>query len=116
MLSARVPSSGARNLVVHVSGMLEADTTTLVLLADLSSFDGKGLKLDKVQFLIQEKAGIILWWDGSEILLPLESRGQFSFDYPFMSPKDWDKKLYYTAFKVDEPKAIFISMDFDKKL
>jgi hypothetical protein len=81
------------------------------------------LRLDGVQFAIQEKMGINLWWIVSEakpmglmLILPLESRGAFDFEkISPIRPPDKALGVAMTAFKVSEPKMNFLVMlDFTK--
>lgn len=82
-MKAEVVIDGVKNVVVEVSGVVEQGDTILDIL-QLSSLQPppKALRIDAVQFAIEEKMGIKLWWRGredDELILPLESRGYFDF-------------------------------------
>lgn len=106
-------AGGSRNVSVEISGFLETSHQDKVF--PLAQFADVHLKLTRVMFAIQEKGGILLWWDEAceHLVLPLESRGGFSFDGR-KSPPGWNGQLWAQAFKIDEPKAFLIILDFDK--
>ena len=79
------------------------------------------MRLDGVQFAIQEKMGFDLWWmmegDSLELILPLESRGGFDFEkiISIHSPEG-ARGLAFSCFKVSEPEMSFMLMlDFTKQ-
>lgn len=110
---AKVTAAGSRNVSVQISGFLKTDCEDTF---ELVSFEHHELKLTGVLFLIQEKAGIYLWWDKERenLILPLESRGSFKFDGLVKCPQGWDGKIWASAFKIDEPKGFLLLLDFDK--
>lgn len=109
----KTTAAGSRNVSIQISGFVKADDEDIFELANL---EHRGLKVTSVVFLIQEKAGLFLWWDKdrNELILPLESRGAFRFDTGLKCPDDWDGKIWAESFKVDEDKAFLLLLDFDK--
>jgi hypothetical protein len=106
-------ASGSRNVSVEISGILEKVHEDKPF--RLVKFETHALKLTRLMFAIQEKGGLLLWWDEAceHLVLPLESRGGFNFDGR-KAPDHWDGQIWATAFKIDEPKGFLIIMDFDK--
>ena len=117
-----------KNGSVQVSGWMPSEVEPALLLDLKDVFTApregwKGIRLDAAVWAIQEKAGIYLWW-GSEtkneenLILVCESRNFMRFEDGVLSPrmdKGWDGKIYFSTFKVDEPKAFFLILDFDKQ-
>ena len=115
-LKAKWPMASGRNLTLQVTGILAPGDDLkgqLFSISDLARPEMKGLKIESVLFALQEKMGLLLWWDEgtSDLILPLESRGFFSFVYPIHCPKDWAGTVWWTAFKVDEPKHFYFTME-----
>ena len=115
-LKVKIPQIGRKNLTIQVAGRVEPGDDSiqqLFSIAGLASPEMSGLRIDSVLFALQEKAGLLLWWDrdGADLILPLESRGAFSFSYPIHSPKGWDGMMYYSTFKVDEPKHLYLTLE-----
>ncbi len=126
---AKLTADGERNASVQISGMLEEPRSceysglkefnkakTGDKAFKLCEFKNHGLGLTDILFLVQEKAGLYLWWDEgkSNLILPIESRGAFRFDSRVRCPDDWNGQIWASSFKVDEPKAFFLAMGFDK--
>lgn len=105
-------AAGARNVSVEISGFIprQHDPFELVTLMH------KPLKITSFLFLIQEKAGLYLWWDkeGKQLILPLESRGAFKLEMGLKSPEGWDGKIWATGFNTESAKAFLLLMDFDR--
>ena len=112
-LKVNFTSDGSRNVAVHACGVLKPNDEDRLFLCE---FKDRNLKLTSVLFLIQEKAGLSLWWDkeGQNLVLPLESRGAFKFENGLKAPEQWGGKLWMTPFKVDEDKSILLLLEFDK--
>lgn len=106
-------AGGNRNVAMEIGGFLEKvhEGSPFALV----KFEEVHLKLTRVTFAIQEKGGILLWWDEAceHLVLPLESRGGFNFDGR-KSPLNWNGQIWAQAFKIDEPKAFLIILEFDK--
>lgn len=108
----KVPADGSKNLVLQVVGVLEKDLTRQVLYKS-----SRRLRLDSVLFAVQEKAGLLLWWGKDKLILPLESRGYFSFTCPVACPEDWDQQIWISSFRVGEPptpKHFYFTLDCEK--
>src|SRR5271169_6064404 len=79
----------------------------------------RALRLDGLQFAIQEKMGFNLWWimveefkiPAYKLIMPIESRGGFDFEKinPVSSPKG-AIGLALTSFKVTEKFMSFLIM------
>jgi hypothetical protein len=112
-IKVKETASGGRNVSVEISGFLEKVHEDKVF--PLVKFDMTMLKLTRVMFAIEEKGGLLLWWDENceHLVLPLESRGGFNFDGR-KSPDLWNGQLWAQAIKIDSSKAFLIIMDFDK--
>src|ERR1700679_3754655 len=91
----KVTAGGSRNVSVQISGSLPKGMFELV------KFEHLGLKLTSLLFLIQEKAGLYLWWDKDDLILPLESRGAFKFDTGLKAPEGWDGTVWASTFASD---------------
>ncbi len=108
----KTTAAGLRNVSVEISGWLPRDDRF-----SLIASNHPALKITSFLFLIQEKAGLYLWWDkeGNDLILPLESRGAFKLEVGIKSPEGWDGVIWAQAFKTDqEDKAFLLLMDFDK--
>ena len=108
MFKVKFPADGDKHLTVQVAGVLREERMQILFESS------RRLRIDSVLFLIQEKAGILLWWGKDDLVLPMESRGAFSFASPIVSPEDWDKKLWISAFNVVQPKHFFFTLDCEK--
>lgn len=112
MFKVKITADALRNASVQISGGLPSQEEGKFKLV---KFEHLGLKLTSVLFLIQEKAGLYLWWDEDNLILPVESRGAFKFDIGLKAPEDWDGQIWGQAFKTEEfDKAFLLIMDFDK--
>lgn len=121
---------GEKNVSILVKGFTDTDFSPLDIL-DLEkvkspSAGWKGIRLDSITWVLQEKMTMFLRWenDGEEssLLLPLESRNSMRFDEGIPSPrieKGWTKRVWLSAINVKSPaagfKAFFILLDFDKQ-
>lgn len=109
-------AAGSRNVSVQISGILgTADHCDGVF--PLVRLEHTDLKIMSFLFLIQEKAGVLLWWDEDrrDLILPLESRGAFKLETGIKSPPGWDGQIWAEAFKIDdETKGFLLLLDFDK--
>lgn len=112
-----IGADGGKNCHITLSGTMELALSTpvpIVLFRELAGAPKK-LRIDAIQFAIQEKMGFNLWWlmtDGSsEIILPLESRGGFDFEKikPLSSP-EFSIGIGYSTFKVNEPSMNYLIM------
>lgn len=116
-------TGGAKNCRVSVSGLLnkgEYSAPSVIFLFE--SVEAKGMRLDSIEFAVQEKMGFNLWWlmkDKSyEIIMPVESRGYFDFEKvdSWHSPGE-AVGMALSAFKVTEPGMSFLIMlDMVKQL
>src|SRR5271157_4739433 len=108
----KMTASGQRNVSFQISGILKvpgySTTGNATKIADnkvfkLASCEHRGLKLTSIVFLVQEKAGLLCWWDEARenLILPAESRGAFRFDSGLMAPEGWDGTIWASSFKVD---------------
>jgi hypothetical protein len=112
---------GNKNVTARVTGIVYTDQEPIELL-DVSSLKGnpQGLRFDSVLFALQEKMGVLLWWGkGEDLILPLESRGNFRFDSPINSPRrdsGWDGKIWYSVINTNGlGKHFMFLVDFDKQ-
>jgi hypothetical protein len=115
----RALQSGSKNLTLEVTGVLIEDGNHLTI-----EFGPDWIKPDQIVkvaslvWLIEEKAGIRLWWDDEKLLAPLESRSAVRFDSGMRQPDGWKRRIKLEAFNVlasnPSPKHFLLVMDFDK--
>jgi hypothetical protein len=112
----RIGADGDKNCHVTISGQSAGDMSqhaTILFFKDLTKSPTK-LRLDGLQFAIQEKMGFNLWWivnAGHEIIMPIESRGGYDFEKikPICSPEG-AIGMSLTAFKVTEKSMSYLIM------
>lgn len=127
---SKLAASG-KNYILRVAGTLDFAAHQLPALIDDLTFDSslRGLRLDGATWLIQEKAGIRVWWseqaaaaptsfDPESLLLVCESRNGIRMDPGWPSPPAWGKQLWLSSFgleRVPEPPCHFtLVLDFDR--
>ena len=118
-----IGSDGGKTCQFMLSGELSKNVLKPELILAFDKLHGRPTKmrLDGLQYMIQEKGGFKIWWkmlDGSyELLVVLESRGGFDFEkiYPISSPSG-AIGLSFTTFKfTDTDMSFVIMMDFSKQ-
>jgi hypothetical protein len=115
-MEIRIGADGGKNCHVTITGQLDSAPTSPVPILYFKDLQGSPtrLRLDGLQFAIQEKMGFNLWWilnGGSEIIMPIESRGGFDFEkIKAVSSPDGALGLGLTAFKVTEKRMSFLIM------
>lgn len=110
-----------KNLRVTINGVISpgddrAEIFEVIFrLSDLKD-NPKGVRLDSIVWLIEEKAGLRLCW-GDQTVLPLESRNHLRLDYPLDCPRDnWSGEVILRCPKTEaSPKAFFLHLEFDKQ-
>jgi hypothetical protein len=115
-LKVKSTAAGSRNVSVQISGIL-GTVEHCEGIFPLVKLEHTNLKLTSFLFLIQEKAGLLLWWDEEkkDLILPLESRGAFKLETGIKSPEGWDGQIWAEAFKIDDNvKGLLLLMDFDR--
>lgn len=120
-VSVKLTADGSKNATLLVQGRVVSDFARTELF-DCSDLKPKpnGVRLDSVLWAIQEKMLVVLFWGPNEadLMLPLESRGNFRFDTGMSSPKmsdGWDGKIWYEGKLILEPKYFLFTLDFDKQ-
>jgi hypothetical protein len=119
VLSSDLTADGSKNFTVLVTGRLVKDLpmTEIVWLDKLNPKPG-ACKLEALLWLVQEKAGLLLWWEEGKLIAPLESRNSVRLDLGWNSPRsDWSRTLSLSSFGVVEPlpKHFTLVLDFDKQ-
>ena len=112
MLKVTTIAEGAKNLTVLIKGTLTEELAlTPVLKVD------QLVKLESALWLVQEKAGLLLWWEKGNLIMPMESRNFIRLDIGWNSPRgDWDRTILMSSFGVGQgPKAFTVVLDFDKQ-
>ena len=117
MYKVKIGSDGGKTCHVVISGLVEKSLSTPEPILLFEALGGKPTKLriDGVQFAIQEKMGFNLWWimddQTVELIMPLESRGGFDFEkiIPLHS-LDGAIGMAISSFKVTDPKMSFMIM------
>lgn len=95
---AKVLSGGptSKNLVVEVKGRLVTDEPAFLFKLEDLKIPPTKLRLDSILWMIEEKAGMRLFWTegeeleaGTDWITPIESRGYFDFEkiQPLQSEK-----------------------------
>jgi len=133
-MKTEIIKEGEKNFSVLVKGILREELAPTPFL-DISKLKApregwKGLRLDSALWVIQEKLGIMLWWEKpngeGSLCLPMESRNGVRYDEGVPSPRkanDWSGVLYLSSFvshggsppSTQQPKAFSILLDFDKQ-
>ncbi len=121
-MKVKIGSDGQKTCLVTITGQLSkafSEPEPILFFKDLQHTP-KGLRLDGLQFSIQEKMGFNLWWlmvEGSpELIMPLESRGGYDFEkIQSINSPERAVGLALSSFKITEPKMSFLIMlDFTK--
>lgn len=120
-MEIEIGADGGKNCHVTITGQMDGNLpqpAPILLFKDLACSPLK-LRLDGIQFAIQEKMGFNLWWimppEGEipsfKLIMPIESRGGFDFEKikPVSSPKG-ALGLALTSFKVTEKSMSFLIM------
>ena len=126
-MDIKIGADGDKNCHVTITGQLEEPLSKPALILSFKDLKGspKAMRLDGIQFAIQEKMGFNLWWvmpsEGPiaafRILMPIESRGGFDFEKikPVSSPEG-ATGLALTSFKVTEKfMSYLIMLDLTKQ-
>jgi hypothetical protein len=109
-------SDGGKNCHVTISGQVSEPSSPepILFFKNLAGSPTK-LRIDGLQFAVQEKMGFNLWWimpeDTMQLIMPVESRGGFDFEKikPLQSP-DGALGMALSSFKVTEPYMSFMIM------
>lgn len=126
-----IGADGGKNCHVTITGQLTESFSSpvpVLLFKELTpNPNGTPLKLrlDGIQFAIQEKAGFNLWWimpaagkiPSYRLIMPIESRGGFDFEKikPLSSPHG-ALGIALTAFKVTEKfMSYMVMLDLTKQ-
>lgn len=106
-----------KNVKVVVSGFIdpERDPSELVIL-DLDKLEGnpKGIRLDSIIWVVEEKATLYLCW-GDQVIMPVESRNSIRFDTPLNSPKEVRQIRVSCRKAMPFSCAFFLLLDMDKQ-
>jgi hypothetical protein len=121
-MEIKIGSDGGKSCIVTITGQLSANINVqpILFFAQLNSAP-KALRLDGLQFSIQEKMGFNLFWiltkDRTSLIMPMESRGGYDLEkiQPLSSPED-AIGIALTSFKVTEKNmSFFIILDLSKQ-
>jgi hypothetical protein len=117
-----IGADGGKNCHLTITGLIDDNfpKPVPILFFDKLSGSPKALRLDGLQFAVQEKMGFNLWWiiasaligpPAYRLIMPIESRGGFDFEKikPVSSPPR-AIGLALTAFKVTEKSMSFLIM------
>jgi hypothetical protein len=120
-MDIKIGADGGKNCHVTITGQMSEPLTKPALVLSFADLSGspKALRLDGIQFAIQEKMGFNLWWvmpaSGTvaalKLLMPIESRGGFDFEKikPVSSPEG-ATGIALTSFKVTEKDMSYLIM------
>lgn len=121
MFEVNIGSDGGKNCHITITGELSANLLTPEPVLWFRRLNGSptALRLDGLQFAVQEKMGFNLWWivdldfkpPRVRLIMPVESRGGFDFEKikPISSPPD-AVGIALTSFKVTEKNMTFMLM------
>jgi hypothetical protein len=116
-----IGADGGKNCHVTITGQMEGPLSSPVSILLFSKLSGSPtkLRLDGLQFAVQEKMGFNLWWimppedkiPSYKLIMPIESRGGFDFEKikPVSSPEG-ATGLALTSFKVTEKSMSYLIM------
>jgi hypothetical protein len=120
-MEIKIGADGGKNCHVTITGQMSENFSKpapVLLFKELSGTPLK-MRLDGIQFAVQEKAGFVLWWiltpeqqiPAYRLIMPIESRGAFDFEKikPVLSPEG-ALGLALTSFKVTEPDMSYLIM------
>lgn len=107
-MGVEVLHAGAKNVIIVLTG---SRTHEWVGNEPLVLFDAKDLdppaprlRIDEIQFALQEKLGIKLWWGKDCLILPIESRGGFKFGGGGLkAPEEWDGTIRASFYNFSVP-------------
>ena len=116
--------ASGKNISLQIMGIVTEDFGPQVIF-DIGKADPpmSGIRLDGILFAIQEKLGLLLWWDEemTELILPLESRGAFRFDGGLLhklGSHPWSGRIYLSSFGFGSnpasPKHFTLLIDGDR--
>jgi len=107
-----------KNLKATITGIIDPEDETSLVVLDLRKLAGApvGIRLDSIVWLIEEKAGLRLYW-GDTLIIPMESRNFLRLDHPLDSPRSqWSGEVILRCPKTEaSPKAFFVHLEFDKQ-
>jgi len=127
-MDIEIGADGGKNCHVTIIGQLTENLpkpAPILIFKDLNGAP-KRLRLDGIQFAVQEKMGFNLWWimpsenqiPAYRLIMPIESRGGFDFEKikPVSSPLE-ALGLALTSFKVTEKDGMsyLIMLDLTKQ-
>lgn len=106
-----------KNVKVTATGFInpERDESGLVIL-DLDKLSGnpKGIRLDSIIWVVEEKATLYLCW-GDRVIMPVESRNSIRFDTPLNSPEGERQIRVFCRKAMPFACAFFLLLDMDKQ-
>jgi hypothetical protein len=115
-MQIKIGPDGDKNCLVTISGQLSPKSKGGPI---LTFAETKGsplaMRLDSLEFMIQEKMGFNLWWmmeDETKVLImPIESRGYFDLEkmQSLHSPPG-SIGISMTPFKITDPEMTFLIM------
>jgi hypothetical protein len=121
-MEIKIGSDGGKSCIVTITGQLSSNINVkpILFFAGLNGAP-KALRLDGLQFSIQEKMGFNLFWlmpEGeTRLIMPMESRGGYDLEkiQPISSPEA-AVGIAITSFKVVEKNmSFFIILDLSKQ-
>lgn len=123
----QITKDGPKNCSILIKGFADLRTPDekILDLTDLTppNQGWKGLRLDSVVWIIEEKMGVRLWWGADQtegnFILTCESRNFLRTDEGVPSPRidrGWKGELWMSVFKAEtERKGFLLILDFDKQ-
>lgn len=121
VISSAVTADGSKNFTVLVTGLLLKDLPmTEIVWLDKLNPKPAACKIESLLWIVQEKMGLVLWWQEGNLIAPMESRNSVRPDRGWDSPRSgWSRTLSITSFGVRSneflPKHFTLVLDFDKQ-
>ena len=109
-IKVKTVADGSRNVAIQITGFLTGTDPF-----ELCKVSDPRVKLTRMQWAVQEKAGLYLWWDQGlqDLVLPVESRNSITFD-GLKAPENWEGSLWASPFGIDKPKGFLLIVEFDR--
>jgi hypothetical protein len=119
-MDIRIGSDGGKSCQITITGELSENLRSPQPILFFAKMSGspKAMRIDGLQFSIQEKMGFNLWWIMKELptmqlklIMPLESRGGYDFEkIQSISSPESAVGMALTSFKVTEKSMSFMLM------
>lgn len=89
-LISTVVHDGERNVMIEVTGILDTSDLTSTAITTISGLNPVPVKLriDKIQFAIEDVLSCMLWWNATTPVLIVPLAGRSKFEYEWMGGRN----------------------------